>query len=54
MESTGYGPGHNLDVEIGVAYERSKEASEFGLPENCSDPTDYRAKAPACEKVIGS
>jgi len=51
--ATGIQPGHNMDVEIGVAFERSRQPSEFGLPENYSDPDDYRPKSPPCDKLIG-
>lgn len=46
------GTGYTGD-ERGVAYERSKEPSEFGLPENYSDPDDYRPKSPPSDMVIG-
>lgn len=52
--ATGFQPGHNMDVEIGVAFDRSRQPSEFGLPENYSDPDDYCGKTPPCERVIGS
>ena len=39
--------------EIGVAYERERQASEFGLPENFDDPNAYRGKTPPCDPIIG-
>ncbi|WP_165606096.1 hypothetical protein [Mycolicibacter sinensis] len=47
------GIGYVSGDEIGVAFERSKQASEFGLPETYCDPTDYHGKTPASEKIIG-
>jgi hypothetical protein len=41
------------DVQIGVAYERAREESEFGLPVDYIDPHQYHAKAPEPERIIG-
>jgi hypothetical protein len=41
------------ETRIGVAYEREREPSEFGLPEGYEDPQAYHGKTPPCDRSIG-
>lgn len=45
----------NNDVSYfqGKAYENMDDASEFGLPQNYTDPNEYKGTSPECEQVIG-
>jgi hypothetical protein len=53
--NSGYdvGVGYLGETRIGEAYERSTAESDFGLPENYDDPTEYRPKSPACNRQVG-